>query len=137
MLRGWATVLAFLAPFEAFGVDATKHHAGVLHAVSFSCQRHRSASLINLPSPSFLLEATATAYALFPTDGDLPSSPGHCGPLTLLCGRPSQCHSPGRETYPVTNLRSFIRWPAFTSTIPSQIWALKVTYGGEIGYQVH
>lgn len=29
MWHGWATVIVFLTAFEAFGVDATKHHAGV------------------------------------------------------------------------------------------------------------
>ena len=29
MWHGWATVLVFLTAFEAFGVDADKHHAGV------------------------------------------------------------------------------------------------------------
>ena len=29
MWHGWTTVIVFLTAFEAFGVDATKHHAGV------------------------------------------------------------------------------------------------------------
>ena len=59
--HGWATVLVVLSAFTAFGVDASRYHAGIWTKVFVFLAL-------------FFLESTATAYAFSSPEGDLPAS---------------------------------------------------------------
>jgi len=102
MWHGWATVLIFLTAFEAFGVNAAKHHPGVWTKVFV---------FLSL----FFLEATATAYALSSTEGDLPGA--FVISWTLWAIFDHQRSS------------AFIHWSALAFSILSLVWVLKATYG--------
>ncbi|KAG8753367.1 hypothetical protein FRC14_006116 [Serendipita sp. 396] len=59
--HGWTTVLTFLTAFEAFGVDALTHRAGVWTKIFV---------FLSL----FILESTSAAYAFSSPEGDLAGS---------------------------------------------------------------
>lgn len=102
MWHGWTTVLILVTAFEAFGVNAAKHHPGVWTKVFV---------FLSL----FFLEATATAYALSSTEGDLPGA--FVISWTLWAIFDHQRSS------------AFIHWSALAFSILSLIWVLKATYG--------
>jgi len=102
MWHGWTTVLVILTAFEAFGVDADNHHAGVWTKVFVFLAL-------------FFLEATATAYALSSTEGDLPGA--FVISWTLWAVFDHQRSS------------GFVHWSALAFSILSLIWVLKATYG--------
>jgi len=102
MWHGWTTVLVFLTAFEAFGVNAAKHHPGVWTKVFVFL------SLL-------FLESTAAAYAFASTEGDLPGA--FVISWTLWAIFDHQRSS------------AFIHWSALAFSILSVFWVLKATYG--------
>lgn len=102
MWHGWTTVLVFLTAFEAFGVDATTHHAGVWTKVFVFLAL-------------FFLEATATAYALSSTEGDLPGAFVISWTLWAI--------------YDHQRSSGFVHWSALVFSILSLTWVLKAVYG--------
>jgi len=102
MWHGWTTVIVFLTAFEAFGVDATKHHAGVWTKVFVFL------ALLSL-------EGTAAAYAYSSTEGDLPGAIVISWTLWAIFD-----HQRSSE---------FIHWSALGFAILSLFWVLKGAYG--------
>jgi len=102
MWHGWTTVLVLLTAFEAFGVDATKHHAGIWTKVFVFLAL-------------FLLEGTATAYAFSSIDGDLPGAVVISWTLWAI--------------FDHQRSSAFIHWSALGFAILSLVWVIKGTYG--------
>jgi len=94
--------LWFLTAFEAFGVDATKHHAGVWTKVFVFLAL-------------FFLEGTATAYAFSSIEGDLPGAVVISWTLWAI--------------FDHQRSSGFVHWSALTFSILSLTWVLKATYG--------
>jgi len=102
MWHGWTIVLVFLTAFDAFGVNADKHHPGVWTKVFVFL------SLL-------FLESTSAAYAMSSTEGDLPGA--FVISWTLWAIFDHQRSS------------AFIHWSALAFSILSVFWVLKATYG--------
>jgi hypothetical protein len=102
MWHGWTLVLVVLTAFEAFGVDAEKHHAGVWTKVFVFLAL-------------FFLEGTATAYALSSSEGDLPGAIVISWTLWAI--------------FDHQRSSAFIHWSALAFSILSLIWVIKATYG--------
>jgi len=102
MWHGWATVLVVLTAFEAFGVDASKHHAGVWTKVFVFLAL-------------FFLEATSTAYALSCSEGDLPGAIVISWTLWAI--------------FDHQRSSAFVHWSALAFSILSLVWVLKAAYG--------
>jgi len=102
MWHGWTTVLVLLTAFDAFGVDASTHRAGVWTKVFV---------FLGL----LFLEATATAYAFSSAEGDLPGAFVIAWSLWAI--------------FDHQRSSAFIHWSALAFSILSLIWVLKATYG--------
>lgn len=102
MWHGWTTVIVFLTAFDAFGVDASKHHAGIWTKVFVFLAL-------------LFLEGTATTYAFSSTEGDLPGAFVISWTLWAI--------------YDHQRSSAFIHWSALAFAILSLIWVLKGTYG--------
>lgn len=100
--HGWTVVIVFLTAFEAFGVDATKHHAGIWTKVFVFLAL-------------FFLEATATAYALSTIDGDLPGAVVISWTLWAI--------------FEHQRSSAFVHWSALAFAILSLVWVLKGLWG--------
>ncbi|KAI0041746.1 hypothetical protein FA95DRAFT_1565054 [Auriscalpium vulgare] len=101
LYHGWTTVLVVLTAFEAFGVDAYEHHAGVWTKVFV---------FLGL----FFLEATAAAYAFSSPEGDLPASIAIAWSLWAIFAHQHN---------------AFVHWSALAFSILALIWVVKAAIG--------
>ncbi|KZP12358.1 hypothetical protein FIBSPDRAFT_870261 [Athelia psychrophila] len=102
LYHGWTTVLVVLSLFEAFGVNALTHTAGVWTKVFVFLAL-------------FFLEATAAAYAFSSPEGDLPASVAIAWSLWAIFA-----HQTGS---------GFVHWSALGFSILALVWVLKGAYG--------
>ncbi|KAF4598431.1 hypothetical protein EYR38_006833 [Pleurotus pulmonarius] len=102
LYHGWTTVLVILTAFEAFGVNAFDHKAGVWTKVFVFLAL-------------FFLEGTAAAYAFSTPEGDLPASVAIAWSLWAI-------FSHQRSS-------AFIHWSALAFAILSLLWVVKGAYG--------
>jgi len=105
LYHGWTTVLVLLTAFEAFGVDALHHKAGIWTKVFVFL------SLI-------FLESTAATYAFSSPQGDLPASIAITWSLFAIFAHQTS--------------DKFIHWSALAFAILSLFWIVKsiLGYGG-------
>ncbi|KAG6920085.1 hypothetical protein DXG01_010153 [Tephrocybe rancida] len=102
LYHGWTTVLVVLSAFEAFGVNALDHRAGVWTKVFVFLAL-------------FFLEGTAATYAFSTPEGDLPASIAIAWSLWAIFA-----HQTGS---------AFIHWSALAFSILALIWVAKGSYG--------
>jgi len=102
LYHGWTTVLVVLTAFEAFGVNAVTHKAGVWTKVFV---------FLGL----FFLEATAAAYAFSSTEGDLAGSIAIAWALFAIFAHQTSS--------------KFIHWSALVFALLSLFWVVKSLYG--------
>jgi len=102
LYHGWTTVLVVLTAFQAFGVDAKHHHAGVWTKVFVFLS-------------FFFLEGTAAAYAFSSAEGDLPAAIVITWYLWA--------------TFVHQKASGFVHWSALAFAILSFVWVLKGIYG--------
>ncbi|KAF8491543.1 hypothetical protein JB92DRAFT_3006028 [Gautieria morchelliformis] len=101
LYHGWTTFLVILTAFEAFGVDAATHKAGIFTKVFV---------FLGL----LFLEATSAAYAFSSPEGDLAASIAIAWGLFAIFAHQ---HEP------------FIHWSALAFSLLSLFWILKALYG--------
>jgi hypothetical protein len=102
LYHGWTTVLVVLTGFEAFGVNALTHRAGVWTKV-----------LVFLGL--FFLEGTAAAYAFSTPEGDLPASVAIAWSLWAIFAHQTSS--------------GFIHWSALAFSILALVWVVKGAFG--------
>ncbi|KAG6821042.1 hypothetical protein H0H93_007932 [Arthromyces matolae] len=102
LYHGWTTVLVVLSAFEAFGVNALEHRAGVWTKVFV---------LLAL----FFLEGTAATYAFSTPEGDLPASVAIAWSLWAIFAHQTKS--------------AFVHWSALAFAILALFWVAKGTYG--------
>ncbi|KAF8995445.1 hypothetical protein BDQ17DRAFT_1392212 [Cyathus striatus] len=102
LYHGWTTVLVVLTAFEAFGVNALEHGAGVWTKVFVFLAL-------------FFLEGTAATYAFSTPEGDLPASIAIAWSLWGIFE-----HQRGS---------GFIHWTALAFAILALIWVFKGAFG--------
>jgi len=102
LYHGWTTVLVLLTAFEAFGVDALTHKAGVFTKVFV---------FLGLLS----LESTSAAYAFSSPEGDIAGSIAIAWSLFAIFHHQTSS--------------AFIHWSALVFAILSTVWILKALYG--------
>ncbi|KAG5646813.1 hypothetical protein DXG03_002190 [Asterophora parasitica] len=102
LYHGWTTVLVVLSAFEAFGVNALHHHAGVWTKVFV---------FLGL----FFLEGTAATYAFSTPEGDLPASIAIAWSLWAIFAHQTSS--------------GFVHWSALAFSILALIWVVKGSYG--------
>jgi len=105
--HGWTTVLVILTAFEAFGVDAAAHPAGIFTKV-----------LVFLGL--LFLESTSAAYAFSSPEGDLAASLAIAWGLFAIFAHQRD---------------PFIHWSALAFSILSLFWIIKSTYGTFVLYR--
>lgn len=108
LYHGWTTVLVILTAFEAFGVNAHTHHAGVFTKVFV---------FLGL----LFLEATSAAYAFSSPEGDLAASIAIAWSLFAIFAHQRSS--------------AFIHWSALAFALLSLFWILKSLYGHFVGYR--
>jgi hypothetical protein len=101
LYHGWTTVLILVTAFEAFGVDARTHHAGVITQI-----------LVFLAL--LFLESTSAAYAFGTREGDIA---GSVSITWALFGIFDHQRSP-----------AFIHWSALAFALLSLFWVVKSAY---------
>ncbi|KAI0055769.1 hypothetical protein BV25DRAFT_1921566 [Artomyces pyxidatus] len=101
LYHGWTTVLVVLTAFEAFGVNAHTHAAGVWTKVFVFLAL-------------FFLEGTAAAYAFSSPEGDLPAAIAITWSLFAIF---THQHN------------GFIHWSTLVFAILSLIWVIKAAVG--------
>ncbi|KAF8070334.1 hypothetical protein FPV67DRAFT_1668199 [Lyophyllum atratum] len=102
LYHGWTTVLVVLSAFEAFGVNALTHRAGVWTKVF---------AFLAL----FFLEGTAATYAFSTPEGDLPASIAISWSLWAIFAHQTSS--------------GFIHWTSLAFAILSVVWVIKGAYG--------
>ncbi|KZV71136.1 hypothetical protein PENSPDRAFT_578340 [Peniophora sp. CONT] len=102
LYHGWTTVLVVLTGFEAFGVNAWEHKAGVWTKVFVFLAL-------------FFLESTSAAYAFATPEGDLPGSIAITWSLWAIFA-----HQRGD---------AFTHWSALAFAILSLLWVIKGAVG--------
>jgi len=102
LYHGWTTVLVLLSAFEAFGADASAHHAGIWTKVFVFLAL-------------FFLEAVATSYAFASTEGDLPGAIAISWSLWAI--------------FDHQRSSAFVHWSALAFAILSLIWVIKSMVG--------
>jgi len=107
LYHGWTTVLVILTAFEAFGVNALTHKAGIFTKVFV---------FLGL----LFLEATSAAYAFSSPEGDLAASIAIAWSLFAIFAHQ---HNP------------FIHWSALAFSLLSLFWILKSVYGYFVSYR--
>jgi len=100
--HGFTTFLIFVTAFEAFGVNAHRHHAGVFTKVFV---------FLSL----FFLESTAAAYAFSSPEGDLAGSIAITWSLFAI--------------FDHQRSSAFVHWSALAFAIISAFWIGKSLYG--------
>jgi len=106
LYHGWTTVLVFVTGFEAFGVNALTHKAGIWTDVFVFL------SLL-------FLESTSAAYAFSAKEGDVAGSIVITWSLFAIFGHQ---HTP------------FIHWSALAFAILSSFWIAKALYFSFLAY---
>ncbi|EJD43222.1 hypothetical protein AURDEDRAFT_89079 [Auricularia subglabra TFB-10046 SS5] len=101
LYHGWTTVLIMLSAFEAFGVNAITHKAGVF-------------TKIFVFLALLFLESTSAAYAFGSSEGDVAGSVAITWALFAI--------------YEHQRTSGFIHWSAFAFAILSLLWVLKSTF---------
>ncbi|KAF8621550.1 hypothetical protein AX15_007719 [Amanita polypyramis BW_CC] len=101
LYHGWTTVLIVLTAFEAFGVDADVHRAGVWTKVFVFLAL-------------FFLEGTAATYAFSSVEGDLPASIAIAWSLWAIF---------------VEQRTGFVHWSALAFAILALVWVAKGLFG--------
>jgi len=99
--HGWTTILVILTAFEAFGVNAAKHHPGVWTKVFVFLAL-------------FFFEGTAAAYAFATPEGDLPAAIAITWSLFAIFDHQRD---------------PFIHWSALAFALLSLVWVLKGALG--------
>jgi hypothetical protein len=102
LYHGWTTVLVILTAFEAFGVDAAIHHAGIWTKVFVFLAL-------------FFLEGTAATYSLSTPEGDLAGSIAIAWALWAIFAHQTS--------------NALIHWSALAFAILAIVWVLKATWG--------
>jgi hypothetical protein len=102
LYHGWTTVLVLLTAFEAFGVNALHHKAGVFTKVFVFLAL-------------FFLEATSTAYAYSSPEGDIAGSVAITWSMFAIFTQQTSSH--------------FIHWTALVFSIISVLAILKSAWG--------
>lgn len=102
LYHGWTTVLIFLTAFEAFGVNAFSHHAGVW-------------TKIFVFLALFFLEASAAAYAFSSPEGDLPAAIAIAWSLWAIFAH--------------QRASAFVHWSALAFAILALVWVVKGAAG--------
>lgn len=102
LYHGWTTVLVLLTAFEAFGVNAYSHRAGVWTKVFVFLAL-------------FFLEATAATYAFSSPEGDLAGSIAIAWALFAI--------------FEHQRSSAFIHWSALAFAVLSLFWIAKSLYG--------
>jgi len=100
--HGWTTVLVVVTAFQAFGVDAMTHSAGVWTKVFVFLAL-------------FFLEGTAATYSFSSAEGDLPASISIAWALWAIFA-----HQTGS---------GFVHWSSLVFAILALVWVLKGAYG--------
>jgi hypothetical protein len=109
LYHGWTTVLVILTAFEAFGVDARYHPAGVWTKVFVFLA-------------FFFLGGTACAYAFGSPEGDLPASIAITWSLFAIFAHQRE---------------PFVHWSALAFAILSTLAVFKSGYGLCLRYRSH
>ncbi|KDQ49365.1 hypothetical protein JAAARDRAFT_165648 [Jaapia argillacea MUCL 33604] len=102
LYHGWTTVLVVLTAFEAFGVNAISHKAGIWTKVFV---------FLGL----FFLEGTAATYAFTSLEGDLPASISIAWSLFAIFAHQTSS--------------KFIHWSALAFAILALVWVVKGFFG--------
>ncbi|TEB37499.1 hypothetical protein FA13DRAFT_1726609 [Coprinellus micaceus] len=102
LYHGWTTVLVILTAFEAFGVNAIHHKAGVWTKVFVFLAL-------------FFLEGTAATYAFSTPEGDLPAAIAIAWSLWAIFAHQTSS--------------KFVHWSALAFAILSLVWVLKGAFG--------
>ncbi|TFK53867.1 hypothetical protein OE88DRAFT_1654211 [Heliocybe sulcata] len=105
LYHGWTTVLVVLTAFEAFGVNAVTHHAGVWTKVFVFLAL-------------FFLEGTAATYAFASPEGDLPASIAVAWSLWAIYSHQT-----------VGTSGKFIHYSALAFSILALVWVVKGAWG--------
>jgi hypothetical protein len=98
LYHGWTTVLVILTAFQAFGVNAHDHHAGIWTKVFVFLA-------------FFFLESTAATYAFSSPEGDLPASFAIAWSLWAIFAHQKSS--------------VFVHWSAFAFALLSLLWVGK------------
>lgn len=101
LYHGWTTVLVILTAFEAFGVNAAKHHPGVWTKVFVFLAL-------------FFFEGTSAAYAFSTPEGDLPAAIAITWSLFAIFDYQRD---------------PFIHWSALAFALLSFVWVFKGALG--------
>ncbi|KAH6914198.1 hypothetical protein BKA70DRAFT_1182205 [Coprinopsis sp. MPI-PUGE-AT-0042] len=102
LYHGWTTVLVVLTAFQAFGVNAHSHHAGVWTKVFVFLAL-------------FFLEGTAATYAFSTPEGDLPASIAIAWSLWAIFAHQTSS--------------GFVHWSALAFSILALVWVTKGAMG--------
>ena len=102
LYHGWTTVLVVLTAFEAFGVNAISHHAGIWTKVFV---------FLGL----FFLEATAATYAFSSPEGDVAGAIAIAWSLFAIFAQQTGS--------------GFVHWSALVFAILALVWVSKGAYG--------
>lgn len=119
LYHGWTTVLVILTAFEAFGVNAAKHHPGVWTKVFVFLALYVLSpcafliSSIHFP-PRFFFEGTSAAYAFSTPEGDLPAAIAITWSLFAIFDYQRD---------------PFIHWSALAFALLSFVWVFKGALG--------
>lgn len=98
LYHGWTTVLVVLSAFNAFGVNALSHHAGIWTKVFVFLA-------------FFFLESTAVTYAFSSPEGDLPASLAIAWSLWAIFAHQTS--------------DAFVHWSALAFAILALLWVGK------------
>lgn len=102
LYHGWTTVLVLLTAFEAFGVNAHTHRAGVWTKVFVFLAL-------------FFLEGTAATYAFATPEGDLPASIAIAWALWAIFAHQTSS--------------GFVHWSSLAFAILALVWVVKGAVG--------
>ncbi|TFK44515.1 hypothetical protein BDQ12DRAFT_620670 [Crucibulum laeve] len=102
LYHGWTTVLVVLTAFEAFGVNAITHGAGIWTKVFVFLAL-------------FFLEGTAATYAFSTPEGDLPASIAIAWSLWAIFAHQRSS--------------GFIHWSSLVFAILALVWVFKGAFG--------
>jgi hypothetical protein len=102
LYHGWTTVLVVLTAFEAFGVNALTHRAGVWTKVFVFLAL-------------FFLEGTAATYAFATPEGDLPASVVIAWALWAIFAHQTSS--------------GFVHWSSLVFSILALVWVIKGGFG--------
>ncbi|KAJ7209606.1 hypothetical protein GGX14DRAFT_520976 [Mycena pura] len=102
LYHGWTTVLVVITAFQAFGVNAATHGAGVWTKVFVFLAL-------------FFLEGTAATYSFSSAEGDLAASVAIAWSLFAIFAQQTSS--------------AFVHWSALAFAILSLVWVLRGAYG--------